>query len=83
MSMLHRILLARGLSRGPIVEVRSRSFRVSIRTEVEFSSRWPMVALVKRVSYKAEAAMKVSSGMYFLLYWSAFYSPISLRKAIS
>ena len=59
------------------------SLKVSINTEVVFSSLYPMAYLLKRVSKRAAAAINVFSGIFFLFENKAFYSPISLKNSKS
>ena len=53
---------------------------MSIRTEVVFSSLYPIVRLLNNVSYNAAAAIKVLSGILFLLDSKTFCSPVSRRN---
>ena len=56
--------------------------KVSIRTDVEFSSLYPIALDVNRVSYRAAVAINTSLLFDFLLSLKAPYSPIIYKNSI-
>jgi hypothetical protein len=57
--------------------------KVSMRTDMVFSSRIPMVFLLNSVSYSAAAAIKVCSGILERLAKRQFCSPVYLKNSNS
>ncbi len=56
--------------------------KVSISTDVVFSSLCPIVCLLNSAWYIAAAAINVSTSTYLLRLYKTFYSPVSLKLCI-